>query len=74
MRLICVGTRQGNAFMNEILEAIAFEARQLGDALDNTFRDAHIPVVRAGEVELQRPQVAQAQQLVFLRDLVRNGG
>jgi hypothetical protein len=30
MRLICVGTRQGNAFMNEILEAVAFEARQLG--------------------------------------------
>jgi hypothetical protein len=30
MRLICVGTRHGNAFMNEILEAVAFEARQLG--------------------------------------------
>ncbi len=30
MRLICVGTRQGNAFMNEILDAVAFEARELG--------------------------------------------
>ncbi len=30
MRLICVGTREGNAFMNEILEAVAFEAQELG--------------------------------------------
>lgn len=38
MRLICVGTRQGNAFMNEILEAVAFEARELGVEAEMTTR------------------------------------
>ena len=37
LHLIFVGTRRGNAFMNELLDAIAFEVQRLGVSVETTF-------------------------------------